>query len=157
MVRDSKITNGPVNLNKTYYESSLKSRLCKDGKPEPLEFVSTSKEGTKDQTFFMTTYSPADKEKKKPIKLYLDLRVVPQPYAEMNRVGAARGEPNVEPQLPAPVGRFKFSLNPITMLNQMCGAALRRKIWCCICCILCLIVLYYVFPLLASFVTLFGG
>jgi len=105
----------------------------------------------------MTTYSPADANKKKPIKIYLDLRVVPEEYAKTNKVGAARGDPNVEPTLPPPVGRFELSLNPIKMLNQMCGAALRCKIWTCICCIICLVVLYYVFPLLASFKTLFTG
>jgi hypothetical protein len=105
----------------------------------------------------LTSFSPADPDKKKPIVIFLDLRVVPTSYASMNKVGGAREEPNVEPNLPPPTGRFKLSLNPIAMLNQMCGAAVRRKIWCCICCFVCLIVLYYVFPLLASFVTLFGG
>ena len=65
----------------------------------------------------LTAYSPADPEKKKPIKIYCDLRVVPGPYAETNKVGAARADPNIEPNLPPPVGRFELSLNPIKMLN----------------------------------------
>ena len=56
-------------------------------------------------------------EKKKPIYLKLDIRVVPKTFAETNKVGAARGDPNVEPFLPEPEGRFKLSLNPFAMLN----------------------------------------
>jgi len=70
-----------------------------------------------DSTLVFTSYSPADPEKKKPIKVYVDLRVVPGDYAETNKVGAARGDPNVEPTLPPPVGRFQLSLNPFKMLN----------------------------------------
>ena len=129
------------------------------GKPEPLKFCDNEKDsyGSPDTTIILTTYAPNDVEKNDPITILLDLRVVPIDYAAMNKVGSAREEPNVEPNLPPPEGRFKLSLNPIAMLNQMCGAALRRKIWCCICCILCLIVVYYVFPLIASFVTIFSG
>ena len=130
--------------------------MVKEGQPEPLKFVEKEKDGNTDSTFILTAYHPEDTKKKKPITIYCDLRVVPREFAEMNKVGPARSDPNVEPNLPPPVGRFKLSLNPISMLNQMCGAALRRKIWCCICCIICLVVLYYVFPLLASFVTIFG-
>ena len=116
-MRDAKITSGPINVNRTYYNQSLKKRICKEGEPEPIVFVEKEKDGDTNSTFIMTAYSPADPEKKKPIKIFLDLRVVPRAYAEMNKVGAARGDPNVEPNLPPPVGRFKLSLNPITMLN----------------------------------------
>ena len=120
----------------------------------PFEFCQKSSDGDKKSTIVLTSYTPKDVEKKEPIKIFLDLRCVPEEYAQVNQVGAARSDPNVEPTLPPPVGRIKFSLNPFAMLNQMCGAALRRKIWCCICCIICLVVAYYVFPLLASFKTL---
>lgn len=156
MVRDSKITKGPINLQKNYYNDSLRPRLrVNPGEEEPLKFIEKERDGNLDNTFYLTAFHPEDPEHKKPIYIYLDLRVVPQSFAEMNKVGAARGEPNVEPQLPAPVGRFKLSLNPISMLNQLCGPSLRRKIWCCICCLLCCVIIYYVFPLLASFKTLF--
>lgn len=156
MVRDSKITTGPINLTKKYYEESLKKRLVKEGDPEPLAFITKEKDGNPDSTIILEAISPNPKHKGT-VKIYLDLRVVPGVYAATNRVGAAREEPNVDPNLPQPVGRFKLSLNPFSMLNQMCGAALRRKIWCCICCVFCLMVCYFVFPLLASFKTLFLG
>ena len=117
MVRDSKITKGPINLQKNYYNDSLKSRISKAGEPEPLTFIEKEKDGNLDNTFYLTAFHPEDTDKKKPILIYCDLRVVPRAFAEMNKVGAARGDPNVEPTLPDPVGRFKLSLNPISMLN----------------------------------------
>ena len=156
IVRDSKITANVIHVQREYYEKTLKDRTLKVGDPDPFEFPKNKNDGDVDQTIVLTSYSPADPEKKKPIKIYMDLRVVPGDYAEANKVGAARSDPNVEPNLPPPVGRFQLSLNPFKMLNQMCGASLRRKIWCCCCCIICLVVLYYVMPLLASFKTLFS-
>jgi len=88
-----------------------------EGQPEPLKFVEKDSDGNKSSTIMLTTFSPADLEKKKPITIFLDLRVVPTSYASMNKVGGAREEPNVEPTLPPPTGRFKLSLNPIAMLN----------------------------------------
>ena len=117
IIRDSKITSGPIHLQKDYYETSLKDRMVKPGEPEPFNFPRKESEGDKTSTIVMTAFCPADPEKKKPIKIYCDLRVVPREYATANVVGAARSEPNVEPKLPQPVGRFQFSLNPIAMLN----------------------------------------
>ena len=106
IVRDSKITKGPINVQKRYYEDSLRSRVVKEGDPELLKFCTKASQGTIDQTFMLTAYHPDDKLKKKPIVIYLDLRVVPVEYAEMNKVGTARSEPHVEPKLPPPEGRF---------------------------------------------------
>jgi hypothetical protein len=41
--------------------------------------------------------------------------IVPKEYAEKNKVGSAREDPNQEPYLPPPVGRISWSLNPCTM------------------------------------------
>ena len=43
--------------------------------------------------------------------------IVPADYAEKNKVGSAREEPNANPFLPPPVGRLSFSLNPCKMFN----------------------------------------
>lgn len=121
------------------------------GKEGETPFVFDKDDNSK---FYLTTFSPADPEKKKPIKIALDLRCVPREYADMNKVGAARGDPNVEPNLPPPEGRITLSLNPFKMLNQLIGAGLRCKIYCCCCCLLVLILIYLLFPLFASFKTL---
>ena len=93
-------------MQKDYYEKSLKDRIVKPGEQEPFGFPRKESEGDKTSTIVMTSYSLEDPEKKKPIKIYCDLRVVPGEYAQTNTVGAARSEPNVEPKLPAPLGRF---------------------------------------------------
>ena len=35
--------------------------------------------------------------------------------AEKTKIGSAREEPNIEPYLPPPVGRLRFTLNPYEM------------------------------------------
>ena len=84
---------------------------------EPFVYVKSESDGNPDNDIILTAYHIDDPEKKKPIEIKLDLRVVPKTFAESNKVGAARGDPNVEPTLPEPEGRFKLSLNPFAMLN----------------------------------------
>ena len=38
----------------------------------------------------------------------------------------------MNPFLPKPEGRLKFSLNPVTMLSQLCGKKFKSKICCAI-------------------------
>jgi hypothetical protein len=45
----------------------------------------------------------------------VQIDIMPKEYAEKNKAGAARDEPNVSPYLPPPVGRLSFSFNPCTM------------------------------------------
>lgn len=72
-------------------------------------------------------------------------------YAEKNKVGSARDEPNNNPFLPPPIGRLHFSLNPCEMYKQLIGPEMRRKIaiWCCITIssVLCVMILYYLVPI----------
>jgi len=67
-------------------------------------------------------------------KVGVQVDIIPGDMAEKNAVGKARDNPNHSPFLPQPKGRLEFSLNPIKMLEQMVGPALRRKIkiWICI-------------------------
>ena len=59
----------------------------KQDQPDPFEFVKKEIDGNTDSTIVLTTFSPADPEKKTPIYIYLDLRVCPAEHAEMNKVG----------------------------------------------------------------------
>ena len=45
IVRDAKTTKGPMNLEKKYYNDSLKPRICKPGEDEPLCFIEKEKDG----------------------------------------------------------------------------------------------------------------
>lgn len=77
--------------------------------------------------------------------------IMPKDYAEKNKVGSARDEPNISPFLPPPVGRLSFSLNPFKMFEQLVGPAMRRKIyfWCCVvlCSGLCVTLVVFLFPI----------
>ena len=48
-------------------------------------------------------------------KVRVQIDVYPKKLSEMNKVGEARQEPNVNPFLPPPMGRLSFSLNPLKM------------------------------------------
>ena len=145
MILDCKLTNTVIVMQKKYFNESLKARMM-EGRAEsdiPFEFVGSEKHGNPDNDIVLTAYALDDEEKKKPITLKLDLRVVPKSFAEFNKVGSARGDPNVEPQLPEPPGRFKLSLNPFAMLNQLCAPSLRRKIYCIVGTIICIVACFY--------------
>ena len=92
--------------------------------------------------------------KKEPITIELDIRVLPKEKAEATKVGAARSDPNNDPLLPEPKGRFQLSLNPFTMLNQMCGAKMRCKIYCAVISLLCCILLIYFMPFISSVISI---
>jgi len=93
------------------------------------------------------------KEQKKPIKLKLDLRILPVGLSKNCKVGDARSEPNNSPHLPAPTGRMTFSLNPFAMLGQLVGPALKRKIQGAVCCCICLTIFCSMLPLIVSNLT----
>lgn len=62
----------------------MKPRIHKEGEVEPLEFVTSSSDaspGSVGSTVALTAYHPEDLDKKKPIYIYMDLRVVPVQYA----------------------------------------------------------------------------
>ena len=72
-----------------------------------------------DEDSFWLSVHTAKSEK--PIKIRLDIRVLPGADALSQKVGDARSEPNNSPYLPSPIGRMQLSLNPITILGQCVG------------------------------------
>jgi hypothetical protein len=46
----------------------------------------------------------------------MSLEILPKWKADICKVGKGRDEPNVNPYLPPPVGRFQFTLNPISLM-----------------------------------------
>jgi hypothetical protein len=50
-------------------------------------------------------------------KVRIQVDVYPIADAELNKVGEAREEPNVNPYLPLPIGRLTLSLNPLKMIE----------------------------------------
>ncbi len=54
-------------------------------------------------------------------KLAVSICIVPESETLSRPVGTGRDEPNVNPYLPPPFGRFSFSFNPFYLINGLCG------------------------------------
>ena len=89
-------------------------------------------------------------DKGKPIRVKLDVRVMPISLADQKKAGLGRMEPNVDPYLMPPVGRISFSLNPITMLRQIFGPELLCKACLILTLVICLVLLVYLAPFIAN-------
>ena len=137
-MEDALITKRLLAVNKKYFDQYMKNDSVN------YDF--------KDDQSFWVPMSGKNENGQKVINGYvrIQIEIVPIDFAEKNKVGAAREEPNTNPFLPPPVGRLSFSLNPIKMFNQLVGPAMRRKIycWCCIglCIFLCVMLSIFVIP-----------
>ena len=94
-----------------------------------------------------------EKNGKKGGRVLCSIEVVPQWYADLHPVGKGRDEPNMNPYLPPPVGRIKFSLNPFTMLNQLTGPKFRKKCYMICCSAICFIYLIFMIPYIVYFIS----
>jgi hypothetical protein len=143
---DAELTQRPLRVDKKYYENYMK----KPGQ-EPIEF-------SEDGDCFWLKMRQKVRDKKKGTEEIKDnghvmvrIDITTKEFADKNKVGSAREDPNIEPYLPPPVGRIHFTLNPWEMYKQLIGPAMRRKIaiWCCVfigsC--LCMLILYYLVPI----------
>jgi hypothetical protein len=78
-------------------------------------------------------------------KLAISISIVPEADAISRPVGTGREEPNNNPYLPPPVGRFSFSFNPLNMIFSLMWLLLSNcdaftlAILCCCCCCICFI------------------
>lgn len=89
-------------------------------------------------------------EEPEPAYLRVDIRVLPMEKAKVTSVGGARSDPNNSPELPAPVGRMEFSLNPFSMLAQLLGPELMAKMVGCLCMTACCALLVAMAPMIIS-------
>lgn len=76
----------------------------------------------------------------------ISIEAMPQWKADICKVGIGRDEPNVNPYLPPPFGRFEWSLNPFKMFNQCVGPAMRKKVCQLICVVFCIIWCLFLVP-----------
>ena len=106
----------------------------------------------KDDTFWLTTTSQKDN---KPVKIRLDLRILPISAAKQCAVGTGRNEPNLDPYLTHPVGRIAFTMNPCKMIDQLVSPAFKRKMCTYICIGLCIALCVSLIPLVFS--SVFGN
>jgi len=83
-------------------------------------------------------------------RVQISLELVPKSQVAACPVGEGRNEPNVDPFLPPPVGRFSWSWNPCKLIAQTVGPEYRIKA-CLICCLaLCLALCVFMFPMIVS-------
>ena len=131
----------PIKFTKEYFNSlpNNERREMYDN----IEFDNDDSEGIK----FWVQCKKSNGEAKG--RVLLSMEILPQWKANMERVGKGREEPNLDPYCPPPVGRFKFSLNPFTNLNQCVGPKFRRKMYCWLCCLLIIAYLILVIPYIA--------
>ena len=72
--------------------------------------------------------------------------MVPKWKADLCKVGEGRAEPNINPYLPPPQGRFEWSMNPFKMFNQLIGPGIRRKVYTACCLLLYVILIIIILP-----------
>ena len=88
--------------------------------------------------------------KHKPPKIRVSIECLTKKESEVSPAGIGRGDPNQDPHLEAPKGRFKFTLNPFKLIEQCVGPQFRKKAKIIICLVFCLLILILIFPILFS-------
>ena len=134
----------PLKFSSEYYRNLPESKRVMSN----IEFV-----GSDEDEEGLKFWVQMEKDGVKGGRVLCALEVVPEWYAELHPVGKGRDEPNMNPYLPPPVGRIKFTLNPITCLNQFTGPKFRKKCYktCCIIC--CIVYLAFMIPYIIYFVS----
>lgn len=83
-------------------------------------------------------------------KIRLSIDCVTAAEADKSPVGIGRSDPNHDPLLEAPKGRFQWTLNPFKLLEQLVGPQFRRRA-CLICCVVfCVLIMILIFPIFFS-------
>jgi hypothetical protein len=74
-------------------------------------------------------------------EVLVTVELVPGELVESYTAGRGRSAPNMNPNLPPPAGRMRFSLNPFYLGNAICGPALFQRCLLCFCLLLVVVVL----------------
>jgi hypothetical protein len=116
MIRDLYNLNIPLKFDISYFNDICEKypRL-----KESIYFENPREEKT---IFWMkcfrteNVYYLINKTERKQIgQVKLSLEILPKENAQTCKVGEGRNEPNINPYLPPPQGRFEWSLNPFKM------------------------------------------
>lgn len=78
-----------------------------------------SDRSSSDGTFTVETQKSLNREHTQNSKLKLSIEILTEEEAKIRPVGLGRGNPNQDPFLPEPIGRFEFSWNPIKLLVEI--------------------------------------
>jgi hypothetical protein len=143
ILNDVNILDLPIKLSSDYY-SSL---------PVEKRFSNVQFAGRDEDEEGVKFWVQMEKNGKKGGRVLISVEVMPQWYADLHPVGKGRGEPNMNPYLPPPVGRIQFTLNPFKMLNQFTGPKFRKKIYKTLCWICLIVYLIFLVPYIIYFVS----
>ena len=144
ILNDVNILDLPLKFSSEYYKNLPEEKRVLSN----IEFAGSDEdeEGVK-------FWVQMEKNGKKGGRVLCSLEVVPQWYADLHPVGKGRDEPNMNPYLPPPVGRIKFTLNPIKLLNQFTGPKFRNKCYKIVGIICCIIYLAFLIPFIIYFIS----
>lgn len=112
-------------------------------------------EKTDPDKFWVECFGTKDGNRVKMGKVQVSFELIPKSLADACPVGEGREEPNIDPYLEDPRGRFEWSLNPFKLINQTCGPAFKGKICCVFCCLFCCYLLIMITPSIIG--SLIGG
>lgn len=156
LIKDVYALDVPIKFNQDFF----KGLNDNDRRSSEIEFIDKDK-------FWLNLYRQGDQGgTEKGGRVLLSLEVLPHWKAQICKVGKGRDEPNVNPYLPPPIGRFQWSLNPFKMIvsskifhfliyfyffplnfqNQCVGPEYRRKIYMAMCCGALILYLIFVVP-----------
>ena len=144
ILNDVNVLDLPLKLSSDYYQNLPQEKKVLSN----IEFA--GKDEDPDGVKF---WVQLEKNGKKGGRVLCSIEVVPQWYADLHPVGKGREEPNMNPYLPPPVGRIRFSLNPFTMLNQLTGPKFRKKCYMICCSAICIVYLIFMVPYIVYFVS----
>ena len=89
-------------------------------------------------------------EEQKPVFIKLSVDCVTIEEAETSPVGIGRGDPNQSPYLEEPVGRFKWTMNPFLLMEQLVGPQFKNKMWMIFCGLFLIITIFLTIPIFFS-------
>ena len=144
ILNDVNVLDLPLKFSSEYYKNLPPEKKVMSN----IEFV-----GSDEDEEGLKFWVQMEKDGEKGGRVLCSLEIVPEWYAELYPVGKGREEPNQNPYLPPPFGRVKFTLNPITCLNQYTGPKFRKKCYKQVCIACCLIYLILLIPSVIYFIS----
>ena len=81
-----------------------------------------------------------EENEESPTKIVVSVDCLTENEALMNPAGVGRSDPNQDPFLPPPTGRFQWTYNPFKFLEQLVGPDFKSK--CCVIVILFIVLLF---------------
>lgn len=91
---------------------TVKTAISNDSR---AKYIGLDDRGSNNEIFVVETIPNQNINFSKPSKIFVSIDVVPEEEAKLAPVGFGRADPNQDPYLPPPEGRFKLSWNPWTL------------------------------------------